>query len=38
MAHIEKARELGTMKGSMFEDVDNMLSQIAPIIEEYENA
>lgn len=35
--HIEKARELGTMKGSMFEDVDNMLSQIAPIIEEYEN-
>lgn len=30
MAHIEKARELGTMKGSMFEDVDNMLSQIAP--------
>lgn len=38
MAHIEKARELGTMKGSMFEDVDNMLSQITPIIEEYENA
>ena len=38
MAHIEKARELGTMKGSMFEDVDTMLSQIAPIIEEYENA
>ena len=38
MAHIEKERELGTMKGSMFEDVDNMLSQIAPIIEEYENA
>ena len=38
MAHVEKARELGTMKGSMFEDVDNMLSQIAPIIEEYENA
>ena len=38
MAHIEKARELGTMKGSMVEDVDNMLSQIAPIIEEYENA
>lgn len=38
MAHIEKARELGTMKDSMFEDVDNMLSQIAPIIEEYENA
>jgi len=38
MSHIERARELGTMKGSMFEDVDNMLSQIVPIIEEYENA
>ena len=35
MAHIEKARELGTMKGSMFEDVDNMLSQIPHIIRDY---
>ncbi len=34
--HIEKANELGTTKSSMFEDIDNMLSQIAPIIEEVE--
>lgn len=30
--HIEKANNLGTTKSAMFEDVDNMLSQIAPII------
>lgn len=34
--HIEKANELGTTKSSMFEDIDNMLSQIAPIIEDVE--
>ena len=33
--HIEKANELGTMKSSMFEDMDNMLSQIEPLIKEY---
>lgn len=30
--HIERANNLGTMKSAMFEDVDNMLSQIPPII------
>lgn len=30
--HIEKTNNLGTMKSAMFEDVDNMLSQIDPII------
>ena len=33
--HINHARNLGTTKSSMFEDVDNMISQIAPIIEDY---
>ncbi len=36
MGHIDYASSLGTTKSSMFEDVDNMLSQIPPIIEEYE--
>ncbi len=30
--HIDRASRLGTMKSAMFEDVDNMLSQIAPVI------
>ncbi|MCI8801560.1 methyl-accepting chemotaxis protein [Acetatifactor muris] len=30
--HIERANNLGTTKSAMFEDVDNMLSQIAPVI------
>lgn len=30
--HIEKANKLGTTKSAMFEDVDNMLSQIVPVI------
>lgn len=34
--HIGKANELGTTKSSMFEDMDNMLSQIAPIAKELE--
>ena len=34
--HIDKANELGTTKSSMFEDMDNMLSQIAPIAKELE--
>lgn len=34
--HIEKANDLGTTKSSMFEDMDNMLSQIAPIARELE--
>lgn len=34
--HIERANNLGTTKSAMFEDVDNMLSQIAPIIRDTE--
>ena len=30
--HINKASRLGTTKSTMFEDVDNLLSQIEPII------
>lgn len=33
MGHIETASNLGTTKSAMFEDVDNMLSQIPPIVE-----
>lgn len=32
--NIEHANRLGTTKSAMFEDMDNMLSQIAPMIEE----
>lgn len=32
--HIEKANNLGTTKSAMFEDVDNMLSQIVPILKD----
>lgn len=35
--HIEEANELGTTKSSMFEDIDNMLSQISPMVREIEN-
>ena len=35
-SHIERVNELGTTKSSMFEDMDNMLSQIAPMAEEIE--
>lgn len=34
LKHIERASTLGTTKSAMFEDMDNMLSQIPPIIEE----
>lgn len=33
--HINKASKMGTTKSAMFEDVDNMMSQIPPIIEDY---
>ena len=33
--HIDHASNLGTTKSAMFEDIDNMLSQIPPIIEDY---
>ncbi|MDE6607179.1 MAG: chemotaxis protein [Lachnospiraceae bacterium] len=32
--HIKRASKMGTTKSAMFEDVDNMLSQIPPIIKE----
>lgn len=32
--HISKANNLGTTKSSMFEDIDNMISQIKPIVDE----
>ncbi len=32
--HIERASKLGTTKSAMFEDIDNMLSQIPPIIQD----
>ena len=35
MGHIQQASRLGTTKSAMFEDIDNMLSQISPIIQEY---
>lgn len=34
--HIDYASRLGTTKSAMFEDVDNMLSQIPPMIQELE--
>ena len=33
--HIERAKGLGTTKSAMFEDIDNMMAQIPPIIKEY---
>lgn len=35
MKHIERASTLGTTKSAMFEDIDNMLSQIPPVVEDY---
>lgn len=35
VTHINYASNLGTTKSAMFEDIDNMLSQIPPIIEDY---
>ncbi len=37
MKHINHASKLGTTKSAMFEDVDNMLSQIAPMVKEYDS-
>lgn len=33
--HINYASSLGTTKSAMFEDIDNMMSQIPPIVKEY---
>ena len=35
--HIDSASRLGTTKSAMFEDMDNMISQIAPILDEIES-
>ena len=34
--HIEEANDLGTTKSVMFENIDNMLSQVEPLIKELE--
>lgn len=34
VTHIEQASKLGTTKSAMFEDIDNMMSQIVPILKE----
>jgi len=33
MEHIERASSLGTTKSSMFEDIDNLMAQIPPILQ-----
>lgn len=35
MLHIRSASKMGTTKSAMYEDIDNMMCQIPPIIEEY---
>lgn len=35
--HLGRANNLGTTKSSMFEDLDNMLSQISPMVEEMDS-
>lgn len=35
MQHIRSAEKLGTTKSAMFEDIDNMMSQIPQIIDDY---
>ena len=34
--HIERANDLGTQKSTMFENMENLLVQIAPIVKELE--
>ncbi len=36
--HIKRASNLGTTKSAMFEDIDNMMAQIPPIINEIEES
>jgi methyl-accepting chemotaxis protein len=33
--HIDSASRLGTTKSAMFEDMDNMISQLPPLIQDY---
>lgn len=35
MQHIRSASKMGTTKSAMYEDIDNMMSQIPPIIRDY---
>ena len=37
LAHIERANDLGTTKSSMFEDMNNLVSQLAPIAQDIQN-
>ena len=37
VAHIESASQLGTTKSAMFEDMDNMISQIPPLVNDMES-
>ena len=34
--HIDSASRLGTTKSAMFEDIDNMVSQIPPLVRDLE--
>ncbi len=35
--HIDSASQLGTTKSAMFEDIDNMISQLPPLVKDMEN-
>lgn len=37
LAHIERANDLGTTKSSMFEDMNNLVSQLVPIAKDIQN-
>ena len=37
LAHIDRANDLGTTKSSMFEDMNNLVSQLAPIAKDIQN-
>ncbi len=37
LAHIERANDLGTTKSSMFPDMNNLVSQLAPIAKDIQN-
>lgn len=37
LAHIKRANDLGTTKSSMFEDMNNLVSQLAPIAKDIQN-
>ena len=35
MRHINRVSSMGTTKSAMYEDIDNMMAQIPPIINDY---